>query len=514
MKPDDITPLLLHPIPNVTSYAALQEAILRSGANNMIRAIPVLAAAFLVLGSSFTAVGGPVSYGLNFVYGTQPTDPNSNGSWSGSFNKSISWNQSGSIGFDQSILGVNVGATVAGETIGSLGLSGTLKASDSSVAASLGGNLQVYNLSSPSAGIARVGTSYTPTYTKFETATDSVQFNSTLDLAALTGVGAKANVGSYGFSSNLNSNGSVAGPNLGVFTAGTPVLTYNQNGNGKVSVFGSPSFSLPGNGLVPVPTGFTGFSAKVDVNPSLTTSAYSSGSRTAASSASLPTAAQFSFATSAADLISPLPFAPELTGTLGSLIPDPKSSNPIKELAYEAVEAVLGNIGYDALETTLKLKIGYQTSYSLDPSQTLNYTLHVAQTGQNVSGNTNIGYADLNTDGLSRLTVDPIVSLVNPVFTEKSFLTITPEIDLQALSLDGFGKQLGPLVNEDYSPQTFMIALPTATGSIQLAGLEEVGLRPFEIDVPSASAPTPEPATVLLLGTGLVIAGLAARHRR
>ncbi len=449
-------------------------------------------------------------FGLTFDYGSQPTDINSHGSWSGSFNKRVGWNEAGSIGFDRS----GVDLTLAGSTVGSLGISGTLKASDSTVSAQLGGKLSVTPLSSPHEGIVRIGTNYAPTYTKFQTSIDTVQFNSDMNLVSIAGVGARANIGKIGFSSNLNSDGSVAESNLGIFTFIKPVLTYNQNGNGKISVFGSPNFSLPGNGLVSVPTGFTGFSAKVDINPSLNTIGYSTGSRLASSGASLPTAAQFSFGTSAADVISPLPFAPELTGKLGSLIPDPNSKNPIEEYGYKAVEAILGTLGYDVFETQLKLKIGFESTYTLASGQTLNYAFHVAQTGQNINGNTNVGYADINADGFSKLTIDPIVSLVNPIFTEKSYLTITPEIDVQALTLKGFGKQLGPLVTESYSPTTFDIPLPTATGSIQLTGSQEIGLRPFEIATGVSNANSPEPSTFLLLGGGLVAAGLAARRSR
>lgn len=473
-----------------------------------------LALAQSVLLTSPSAYGGPI-YSLTFQYANQAADPASGGGFSGSFNKTLNWNQSGSTGFSESELGASVAATIAGTTSGQLNLSGSLQADSDEIAATLQGKLAIGSLSSPGAGVLRLSTNYEPSQTSFQTAAGTVSVSSNLSLTLINGIGASASVGldgaSESFSSNLSSSGSVLAPNLGTEKFSTQVLSYNQGGNGLISVFGSSPKPLPGNGLVSVPTGIPGLGIKVNVNPSITTQASSLGSGMAAAKGSNADIAQISLSTNNAEQFSFLPFSPLLTGTLASVIPNPNSSNPIEEGAYKAAEALLSNVGYDLFETQLAEKIGVQAQYQLAPSQELNYSFYVLQTGQTISGNTNTGYVDLKTDGLSQLTIVPTVTLVDPVLYNQAYLTINPVIGAQALEANGFGHTLGPLFNELYTPGS--LSIEVSSGQEYLTGDETEQLAPFTIDVPG-SEPVPEPLTWVLIGSGLVCIGKFRRGKR
>ncbi len=451
------------------------------------------------------------SYPLIFSY-SQAANPNDQGGWSASFSKSVSWLQSTSFGFNKAGFNLNFAA----ETAGSLGLNGTLSSNGDTASAELSGKFQIDSslLSPPKPGTVRLALGYTPTATALTTNAAEFQLSSGVKLQNVeAGIGGSVGVPGYSFSGNLDRSGNVATSNLLNFSAQSTVLTYNANNDGKVDVFGY-STSLPGKGLVPIPRLPTGVTGLVNANPQLITSGRSTGTNKVISSGAVSTVASYQFKSRAADFITPLPIGPDFSGTLAGLIPDPNSSNKIKEGLYEAAEAILSEVGVDPLEAGFGVQVGYKQSYSFQPTSTLHYSLQVQQTGERIDGDTRLGYADIASDGHSTLTVRPTVTLDNPILSEQTYMTITPYIVVQALEAQGFGYSFGPVVDETYDLHEFDVAVPGATGSEELKGAQTFVLPPDTFDVPGAAIPEPAPLTMTILGVGLLICGITRRSCR
>ena len=118
--------------------------------------------------------------------------------------------------------------------------------------------------------------------------------------------------------------------------------------------------------------------------------------------------------------------------------------------------------------------------------------------------------------GDSIFDLTPTFTLVN-TFTNSTYLSIVPELEIEALSAKAFGSEFGPLYEEEFQFDVFP-SIPVY-GPDALFGepfplaFESFTLASFSIE--PGPEPIPEPATIILVGSGLLgLVGVRTRKKK
>ncbi|MBI3664314.1 MAG: PEP-CTERM sorting domain-containing protein [Acidobacteria bacterium] len=260
------------------------------------------------------------------------------------------------------------------------------------------------------------------------------------------------------------------------------LASFNRNGNGLVQVVGisAPVIGQP----IIIPGVLGSVLGSVQVNLPQATS----GSGTSVLNSSASTSV-LSLSVNATNLAASFFQIPPLSGVLGSC-PD-------------------GCLSYNVLDATANLNMLVNQVFSLAPSAAL--TLYVAQTGQTITVPLGTSISTLGIafpQGVNQLTIFPSLALTGN-FSNTTTFALNPNFFLSGgaggFCLLSFCTGFGPLFSVNFNLGTFNVFSQTFTSNIPLGVISG---QPFTI-----VQQTPEPATVLLFSTGLIVLGYLARRR-
>jgi len=156
---------------------------------------------------------------------------------------------------------------------------------------------------------------------------------------------------------------------------------------------------------------------------------------------------------------------------------------------------------YDILDVKAGLALAATQEFAFMPKLMVGFKL---ENGQFFSMPVGSSTTLIFPEGFGDLDITPTFWLDN-VFSNDTGLRIDPEFSVKALSASGYGMNLGPLFSYDWRGTIADIDL--FSKDFQLQGFEKFTTEGFSV------AATPEPATWLLLGFGLIAAGICKRRK-
>lgn len=156
---------------------------------------------------------------------------------------------------------------------------------------------------------------------------------------------------------------------------------------------------------------------------------------------------------------------------------------------------------YDILDVKTGMALAAVQHFSFTPKLMVSFKL---ETGQIITMPVGSSTSFIFPEGFGDLEITPTFWLDN-VFSNDTGMQIDPEFSVRALSADGYGMSLGPLFSYDWRGSLGEIDL--FSKDFQLQGFERFTTASFSIGA------TPEPATWVLLGLGLILAGITLQRK-